>query len=84
MSIPAKFDTSPLDELLAGAHRTPAEAIQAELNDSENTIRLDLTPSEKVELAMRIEQALEGRHGGDRKSSGQIWPLDQTQPETKK
>jgi len=35
----------------------------------ENEHRKDLTPSEKVELAKRIEEALAGRHGGDRKSN---------------
>lgn len=46
---------------------------------SENDSRIDLTPSEKTELAMRIEKALEGRQGGNRKSSDQIWSLDQPQ-----
>lgn len=52
-SIPARiFDIDAND---------PITALRMER--SENTIRLDLTASEKVELAMRIEQVLEGRQG---------------------
>lgn len=38
---------------------------------AENEGRLDLTPSEKVALAMRIEQALEGRNHRPSKESTQ-------------
>ena len=40
---------------------------------------MDLTPSEKVEIANRIEEAVAGRHGGDRKSTDKILPLEQPQ-----
>lgn len=48
----------------------------------ENEHRVDLTPSEKVEIAKRIEEAVSGRQGGDRKSKDKILPLDK-QPQGK-
>lgn len=39
------------------------------MEDEENECRLDFTPSEKVEIARRIEESMGNRWGGDRKSS---------------
>ena len=41
----------------------PITALRMEREENEH--RKDLTPSEKVELARRIEEALAGRRGGD-------------------
>lgn len=49
----------------------PVTALRME--QAENNIRKDFTPSEKVEIARRIEEALAGRHGGAR---GNDLPLD--------
>ncbi len=55
----------------------PVVALQMERD--ENDQRVDLTPSEKVALATRIEESLVGRWGGDRKSRGTIVPLEMPQ-----
>ena len=52
----------------------PVTALQME--HDENGQRVDLTPSEKVEIVRRIEETLAGRHGGDRKSSDNNLPLE--------
>ena len=61
-----------------GMEEIPARVIDVAADDpvtalrmeqAENNIRKDFTPSEKVEIARRIEEALAGRQGGDRKSS---------------
>lgn len=61
-----------------GMEEIPATVINIDPNDpaaalrmeqAENNIRKDFTPSEKVEIARKIEEAMGGRHGGDRKSS---------------
>lgn len=52
----------------------PATALR--LEQTENNIRRDFTPEEKVEIARKIEEALAGRHGGDRKSSDNTLPLE--------
>lgn len=41
----------------------PVKALQMEREENEH--RLDLTPSEKVELARRIEESLAGRRGSN-------------------
>lgn len=60
-----------------GLEEIPARVIDIDADDpvtalrmeqAENNIRRDFTPTEKVEIARRIEEALAGRHGGDRKS----------------
>jgi len=45
---------------------------------AENNIRQDFTPVEKVEIARRIEEAMAGRHGGDRKSSCDTLQVEDT------
>jgi len=55
----------------------PIAALRMEREENEH--RMDLTPSEKVEIAKRIEEAVAGRHGGDRKSTDKILPLEQPQ-----
>lgn len=52
----------------------PITALRMEREENEH--RADLTPSEKVEIAKRIEEAVAGRQGGDRKSKGKILPLE--------
>lgn len=68
-----------------GMETIPARIINIESADivtalrmerDENDQRLDLTPSEKVEVARRIEESLAGRQGGDRKSSDNVLPLE--------
>ena len=43
-----------------------------EMERAENEYRLDLTPSEKVEIALRIEEALGNRVGRPKKDKGEI------------
>ena len=66
-----------------GMEEIPARVIDVAADDpvtalrmeqAENNIRKDFTPSEKVEIARRIEEALAGRHGGSR---GKILSLDE-------
>lgn len=52
----------------------PVMALRMEREENEH--RMDLTASEKVELAKQIEGRLAGRQGGDRKSKDNILPLD--------
>ena len=51
----------------------PAHVLRME--QAENNIRKDFTPSERVEIARRIEEALAGRQGGDR-ARGKCLPLE--------
>ncbi|WP_421621333.1 hypothetical protein [Alkalilimnicola ehrlichii] len=51
-------------------------AAALKIERDENDVRKDFTPSEKVAIAQRIEEAMAGRHGGDRKSRGNDLPLD--------
>jgi len=62
--------------LTIGNRQTPADCTHLNNTDdpydvlrmeqSENEHRLDFTPSEKMEIARRIEESLAGRWGGDR------------------
>lgn len=56
----------------------PVTALRME--QAENNIRKDFTPSEKVEIARRIEEAVAGRHGGAR---GNGLPLENSEPKGK-
>ena len=56
----------------------PAAALKVERD--ENEVRKDFTPSEKVAIAQRIEEALSGRHGGAR---GKRLPLAEGEPQGK-
>ena len=67
----------------------PARVIDVDADDlsaalkverDENEVRKDFTPSEKVAIAQRIEEALSGRHGGAR---GKRLPLAEGEPQGK-
>ena len=55
----------------------PVMALRLEREENEH--RIDLAPSEKVEIARRIEESLAGRQGGDQKSKDKILPIDMPQ-----